>query len=153
MPQPEPRFDTFRLQTQWALDAEIDSLIVIDRDGDVNQVIDTDTPFDIEVKWHVSGLIAPALNGCFWKIEVYAESIGPKPEVLLASDPNVPCNSRIGRTDFVKRFNNINPVDLNGNKLEGPYKLTLVITSHNSAGDPLHLAGFIDGPLVQFYTA
>lgn len=151
----EPRFDTFHLDNHPSIiDAAIDTLLVIDKDGEPNMVIDVDTPFDMKVEWHVSGLIGPALQGSIWTINVYAESMGPGPEVTLVKNLTVPFNWTGPVTTFTKTIPNIDPVDPStGLKLDGAYKLTLVITSTNSAGVRLHLAGFVEGPLVQFYAA
>lgn len=137
-------FDLFTINNPVILDGSA-SGTVLDKDGDPNLVIDVDSPFTVRATWSLSGLLAPALGGT-WLIRAVAESIGPGPDLVLGT-ASQPCVCGLGTTTFTQDIN-VGP----GLPADGTYKLTVVIT-HMNNGIRSHMAGFYEGPIVQFYKA
>lgn len=52
-------------------------------------VLDSGLPFNVTVRWEVPTPVVPTLRGSF-RIRVYAESIGPGPEVQIGPTTTVP---------------------------------------------------------------
>jgi hypothetical protein len=146
----EPRFDTFTLNNKALIDADITSVVVKDADGDPNMVLDTDSTFTVTVDWFLSGLIAPALGGQ-WNLVIYAEKIGPGEDLTL-DKATIPLVPSVAPHLYSHTSPALKPKDSSGNPPNGTYQLSAVIT-HTNSGVRTHLAGFMEGPIVQFYTA
>ncbi len=138
-------FDLFTIANPIILNGGISGL-VLDKDGDPNLVIDVDSPFTIRVNWFLSGLVAPALGGNF-HVKAVAESIGPGPDFVLGTAV-VPCICGLGVTNFTKDLN-VAP----GLPADGTFKITMLIIHESGGGIKTHMAGFFEGPVVQFYKA
>ncbi len=102
--------------------------------------------FRIHVVWNVSGQAWAWINGQ-WDLHAYLELMGPGPELML-TDPN----------DHVIpfRFDGLpydRWIDVGQNVVNdaGAYKLVVTLTYINNAGQPDQMAGYWEGPILQFY--
>jgi len=127
-----------------ALDADVTTVLIRDKDGNPNRVLDSDFSFDIYVEWTVSpASTAQVLDGT-WRVLAYAESMGPGPEVNLGST-DVPANGVLAYGGTITVPAGTLPADTPPNS--GVYKLVVVIQYRNDLGTLTELAGFSDGPL------
>ena len=124
-----------------------------------NLVLDPSKPFRIEVDWQIDGILAPlwltALGGD-WRVETYAESIGPGPEVRIGQT-SVPVASP-GAAVPVKYQAVINVgagasnlVEHSVNGPSGTYKLVTTIFLNSSIPGPIgyDVCGFCEGPIIK----
>lgn len=145
----EPRFDTFMINNPVIIKGNISNLLITDLDGDPNLVLDVDSKFLVHVDWSLTGLLQPALGG-EWHLHIYAESIGPGADAVLY-DTVIPLNPAVQNYHFVTPQLTM-PTGTDGNVLDGTYQLSAILT-HTHSGIRTHMAGFIEGPMVQFYRA
>jgi hypothetical protein len=96
----------------------------------------------LQVDWNVNGALVGAIAGT-WHVRCYLESMGPGPEVLVAS-ADVALN---GGNNYSRTF--IIPVGTPPQA--GAYKLVTVITFTNVLGNPGLFAGYDEFGLLQFY--
>lgn len=122
---------------------------VLDPLGQVPQshIIQIADPWQVRVRWNVAGdavtTFAPTAQ---WRIRIAVESLGPGLEANVGEivEPvGAPAASHsYDRTVNISgSFPGLTP---------GAYKLVTVMTLENG-GLPCPLAGFIEGPVVQFY--
>lgn len=119
-----------------------------------NHVMNPDEPFDITVKWEVSGLLfklwQKALGGN-WNVQAYAESVGGGPEILIGRDDTVaavPAQSQYEVTFTVPAgtLQEGNP----GDNVSGIYKLVVSVFLNSDLGAPgFDMVGFSEGPIIQ----
>ena len=118
-----------------------------------DKVIRADQPWLIHLEWQVSGLAVPVQAG-EWHLDVYAESMGPGPELRLP----IPLAKHIvplvfGQTDYTFEYTvppNTVPVQPGHST---PYMLVVTIVYHRPDGLPGPMAGFYEERMVQFYNA
>ena len=65
------------------LDAAITSVQVLDLDGNPNLVVEAGAGFNVPVRWHLTGVLAPLVIND-WHVRLFAESIGVGFEGKLA---------------------------------------------------------------------
>lgn len=103
--------------------------------------------WSVRVQWDISGAAVPAFApGALWHVRVSLESIGPGLEAVMAeiTEPMGPpaLSHNYDRTvNIPGSFPGLTP---------GAYKLTTVVTLENG-GVPCPLAGYVEGPVLQFY--
>lgn len=105
-------------------------------------IISMTDDWHLQVNWQVHGLFVPSICGT-WQVRAYLESIGPGPELLVASR-DISMN---GQNDYSHVF----LIGPNVPNRPGPYKLVTVLTSLNALGRPAPFAGYDEGPILQFY--
>lgn len=119
-----------------------------------NHVLNRNDAFQIKVDWSITGLLRPlwlsALGGR-WNVQVYAESLGGGPEILLASDNSVPADPN--RADYTVQLN-VPPNTLDegnpGSNTSGIYKLVVSVFLDSTLGSPgFDMTGFSEGPIIQ----
>lgn len=124
-------------------------------------VVNPDEEFDITVEWEIHGdlvplWLAPAELGPNWDVVVFAESIGPGPEVELGratvdkntftADASQPFGRKYSATVQVKAGTITE--DINGDS--GTYKLVATVFLNSSLGTPgFDLTGFREGPIIR----
>lgn len=133
-----------------------------DPDNDPNTVLEISTDWSVKVRWHIIGLGANNLAGADWHVKVKIESMGEGEEKTLRDvtvpggnyDPATSTASHLdyevtipilARDPAVRLADRVND--------EGVYRLVAVVT-HDKVGGfpgPDRVAGFIEGPMLQFY--
>lgn len=112
--------------------------------------------WQLKVNWTAEGNnIAAVLNpNMTWHVQAYLESIGPQleappvvDEIVLFNDGVIPGD--LNKLEYSKSFN----VAPNKPAEAGVYKLVTVLTCAIPPATPGPLAGFDEGPLLQFYVA
>jgi hypothetical protein len=126
-----------------------------------NHVLDPSKPFTVTMTWRLVGPDVPlwlaGLAPSNWDVKVYAESMGPGPEIILAEETH----PRLG---FVKpdpntwEFTHVVTVPANTLAEENPgpagpsgvYKLVATVFLNSTLGAPgFDIAGFNEGPLIK----
>jgi hypothetical protein len=119
-----------------------------------NHVLNRNDSFQVTVKWRITGLLRPlwlAALGGNWNVQVYAESIGGGPEILLARNDTVAADPN--RADYDVTFT-VPPNSLDegnpGSNVSGIYKLVTSVFLDSSLGSPgFDMTGFLEGPIIQ----
>lgn len=124
--------------------------VISDPDGvPASNIISLRDHFTLEVSWDMIGTMVGSIGG-IWHVRAYLESIGPGPEMLIASRDV----KMTGQPHYHEAFN-IDPDNLpdpNIKKIsEGMYKLGIVLTSTNLLGKPAPFAGYEEGNILQFF--
>jgi hypothetical protein len=142
------------------IEGNITTVIVIDPAGEFppfsvgNHVLNRNDSFKIKVAWKITGLLRPlwlsALGGR-WNVQVYAESLGGGPEVLLASDNSVAADPQV--SDYALEIT-VPPNALAegnpGSQTSGIYKLVVSVFLNSDLGAPgFDMTGFNEGPIIQ----
>lgn len=125
-------------------------------------VIDPTKPFDITVDWEIFGALVPLWLAALddnWNVSVFAESIGPGPEIplgtaLVPKTAVLPCIVN-GAQPNCTRYSatvTVPPTTLTedvGND-SGTYKLVVTVFLNSSLGQPgFDLTGFREGPIIR----
>lgn len=118
-----------------------------------NLVVDRSKPFNIDVEWELSGINAPlylAALDANWSVEAYAESMGPGPELQIAST-TVPKNGNRYSTTLVVPANTLEEGNPGNGGPSGVYKLTVTAFLNSSLGGStgFDIAGFAVGPMIR----
>jgi len=110
-------------------------------------IIRTDQEWGVKVHWDLKGSLAPLICG-EWCVHLCLESIGPGPE-LRFDHPHIhldPCGDGEYNCDF-----RIKPGKIRGKDCSYPYKLVVTVTYLTACEKPGPIAGFVEGPILQFY--
>ena len=115
-------------------------------------IIRTDQEWGVKLHWDLKGSLAPFICG-EWCIHLFLESMGPAPELKLDPYPKYempldPCGDGEYYFDF-----RVKPGIVTGQHCSNPYKVVVTVTYLNACHKPGPIAGFVEGPLVQFYEA
>ncbi|MDH3660108.1 MAG: hypothetical protein OEU92_08770 [Alphaproteobacteria bacterium] len=118
-----------------------------------NLVIDPSKPFDIDVEWELSGSNAPlylAALDANWSVEAYAESMGPGPEIQIAS-ATVPKNGLAYSTTLHVPASTLPEGNPGNGGPSGVYKLVVTAFLNSSLPGPtgFDIAGFSEGPMIR----
>ena len=142
------------------IQGDVTTVVVVDPASDFaplevgNHVLDRTKPFQITVKWTISGLLAPlwlsALGGN-WNVQAYAESLGGGPEILLAEDDTVAADPTV--LDYEATLN-VPAFALEegdpGSNTSGIYKLVISVFLNSTLPSPgFDMVGFNEGPIIQ----
>lgn len=124
------------------------TVTVLDPDLNPNNILDSAQGGSVKVDWSFSGVLAGFVPIVTFTVNVYAESMGPGPEVTVGTQvvsPGAPLTATIAITS--------GQLPAGGATSSGVYRLTTVITSSIVfPGVPtiqLPLAAFVDGPTIQ----
>ncbi len=110
-------------------------------------VIRTNQAWDLLVEWTASGVLTSWIAGK-WDMHIYLESMGPGEDLDL-TDPNeheVPLTP--GPTPVTYTYH---PDFKAGIVPPGSYKLVFTVRYIDASGRPDQMAGYWDGPIIQFY--
>ncbi|MDY7086118.1 MAG: hypothetical protein SYR96_13530 [Actinomycetota bacterium] len=116
-----------------------------DNSGAPANVLEASKPFKVETKWDIVPEAARLLGGV-WTVSVYAESIGPGPEMHLGSE-TVPLNGGTNYSATVTVPAGTLPNDPTP-PASGIYKLVTVLT-HRNFGKNSDVAGLVEGPVAR----
>jgi hypothetical protein len=119
-----------------------------------NHVLNRNESFQVKVAWEITGLLRPlwlsALGGN-WNVQLFAESLGGGPEILLASDNSV---AALPPAEDYSVTLNVPPNSLDegdpGSNVSGIYKLVVSVFLDSTLGPPgFDMTGFNEGPIIQ----
>lgn len=136
--------------------------------GDSNLVIDPTKPLDIHVEWEVFGTDMPIWLGAAddqWRVEVFAESLGPGPEIRVGpvasadKSASIPCTVNAAQPNCFKWETDVSVASVpqlpEGNpggppgEPSGLYRIVVVVFLNSSVGGAgFDLAGFRGGPVI-----
>ena len=119
-----------------------------------NSVLDPSKDFQIAVNWSITGLLRPlwltALGGN-WNVQVFAESLGGGPEILLARDDSVAADPNV--FDYAVTLTvpaGTLPEGNPGSEVSGIYKLVASVFLDSTLPSPgFDMVGFNEGPIIQ----
>lgn len=113
-------------------------------------IIRTDQAWAVDLTWQLHGPLVPMICG-HWCLHIFMESIGSGPEFSLP-DPGpeilIPVNQPSG--NYSHHFH-VPAGRVTADHCSTPYKVVVAITYKTQYGTPGPLAGFVEGPILQFY--
>ncbi|GEM_PF-1770965 len=116
---------------------------VIGEQGKPQRMLGKNAPFEIEVLWEVGGHAAFLVTGS-WKIEAFAESLGPGESAFLGQT-TTPITKAPPDTWTVRL--NVPPDTLT--PVSGVYKILVVLSHMDVFGEETPICGFTDGPIIK----
>ncbi len=128
--------------------------VALDPDQNPNHVFERALAWKIRVNWSITGSICAAIGG-EWKLTAFLESIGagfegqvglPVPLIPVISVPLTGAFPHETRT-----YSHVMDVPANTPPNDGVYKL-VVLVQHVNGGLRDRMAGFVEGPLLEFYS-
>jgi hypothetical protein len=136
------------------LSGAIDAFVVQEEgEGAVKptRIIRVGSDWSVHIEWELTGQLAKLICG-EWCVHLYLESMGPGPELKLPVNghhvPLDPCGD--GKYEYWCR---VRAGTVTAEHCSTPYKLVIGITYLNYCGKPGPIAGFVEGPILQFYEA
>jgi hypothetical protein len=142
------------------IEGNVSTVLVIDPAGTFppfevgNHVLNPADPFKISISWEITGLLRPlwlsALGGN-WNVQVFAESLGGGPEILLVRDDSVAADPSTGSYSVTIDVppNTLQEGDP-GSNVSGIYKLVASVFLNSNLGSPgFDMTGFNEGPIIQ----
>jgi hypothetical protein len=125
----------------------------------VTNVIQTTQSWGVQLEWVMTGLEARRGHG-HWNMRVFLESMGEGPEYDLPGAGPITILNSEGTWDAAageRTFANVPgklPLDIDpavDPVAPGTYRLTATILYYDDADVPLPVAGFFEGPILEFY--
>lgn len=120
-------------------------------------IIRTDQDWSVHVHFHTTGSLVPVLQGV-WHLDLYLERMGPGPDLRLPIGPpeglDVPLTPG-SSPQFYNPFINISAGTVPASPSGHPtaYKLVITVAYRYCRNGAFGLmAGFVEGPMIQFYT-
>ncbi|NTU81271.1 MAG: hypothetical protein HGA45_18135 [Chloroflexales bacterium] len=118
-------------------------------------ILEADKAAAVHVTWSLSGALVPFTTGT-WYVSAFLESMGPGPDKRLPIAPGaaVPLTPQPGVGPVA--YNVLipipaNTIEITSAEITKPYKLVVTVTYSGPTGQPGPMAGFSDGPMLQFY--
>lgn len=133
-----------------SLSAEVTRVQVLDADLTPNHVLQLGKDWHIKVEWEITddpghAPLVPAIGGT-WQVRAKLESIGAEWEGMVGA--MVPVALVPGQTHYSTTIHGAGFPPA-GN--DGGYKLLVTINYIYPTGVPGPMAGFLEGPMIQFY--
>lgn len=116
--------------------------------GEPQLVLRTDQDWQLNVHWEVTGVAAPIIHGT-WRVEGYMESIGAGGEFELP-ELDVAMGALVYNEVLLVPAAVV-AAQLAPGEPSTPFKLTTTLTAVDHAGDVWPMAGFQEGPIIQFF--
>jgi hypothetical protein len=126
------------------LDGSIEAEVYEDDPLKPTTVISTDQDWGITVTWSFTGGLVNMIGGK-WNLQAHLETMGPGTDVSLP-DPPLVIELDPPKTDYEKKIE----VDA-GTVAKGPYKLVITLLYKDLTDGPGPVAGYVEGPMLQFY--
>lgn len=115
-------------------------------------LIRTDQNALVHVEWSLDGALTEFICGS-WCVSVHMESIGPGPEIRLPEPAlTLDLAPAPGRNDY-QAVVTIPAHSIEPQGCAAPYKLAVVVSYRSPAGRATSMAGFVELPILTFYTA
>ncbi len=124
----------------------INAFAVLDPSGlQPTTIIRTTDTWHVSIGWQISGIVADAIAGT-WQVRAFLESmgagfegqVGPTININLAVDPTTP-----------RDYNAL--VTVPPGVPAGTYKLVVTVNYLTPANQPGFMAGYQEGPIIQFF--
>jgi hypothetical protein len=136
------------------LTGDVDILTHQDPDPDPNTVLEIQDQWMVRAHWWIQGPIVPFMAGT-WHVSVIVESMGKAGEKTLKT-VDVPFTPPVGNprhylVDIPIPSYLTEPDPEKAITEDGVYQLVVVITYTTPGGQVGRMAGFNEGPLLQFY--
>jgi hypothetical protein len=124
---------------------------VTEVDGvDPTTIIDVNKDAKVHISWRLDGALTPFVCG-HWCVSIFLESIGEGPELSLPAEPaEVPLHPEPGPKAY-EAWILIPAGTIAPEHCSVPYKLVSTVTYRTVKGRPGPMAGFVEGPVLQFY--
>ncbi|HML24997.1 MAG TPA: hypothetical protein PKD09_25305 [Aggregatilinea sp.] len=137
-------------------EGDISNVIVLDPGQQPTSIIHIGDAWKIRVKWNVKGLFAGTMtDNTTWHVSIVLESFGKGFEGEVAHD-DVLGNS-VPLVALERTYEATLPAfpgGVPGNLIPGPYKMAAVLTlTDTMTGNPVPIAGYFEGQVMQFYKA
>jgi hypothetical protein len=116
--------------------------------GEPQLVMRTDQAWELSVHWDVIGVAANIIFGT-WRVECYLESIGPGGEFEIP-ELDVPMGAHPYDVTLPVPPGFVVP-QMAAGEPSTPFRLTTTLTARDPAGNIWPMAGYEEGPVVQFY--
>lgn len=116
--------------------------------GTPQLVLRTDQAWQLVVHWEVIGVARPNIHGT-WRVEGYLESIGAGGEFEIP-EGNAPMGNATYDVVLPVPPGFVTPQMAPGEP-STPFKLTTTLTAVDHAGHVWPMAGYEDGPVIQFF--
>ncbi len=130
---------------------------IVDNGVAPTTIIRTDSEWSVKVEWDTTGPLTGMIGGT-WHLHIYLESMGPGDEVELydkkapPKDPGYPFEHDIPLTPGPSPVHYHLHPDIEANAVKaGAYKLVMTLTYTDINDNRQPLAGYWEGPIVQFY--
>jgi hypothetical protein len=117
-------------------------------------IIRSDQVWGVHVRWATSGTLVRMICGK-WCLQVHLESIGPGPELRLPRKPvHIPLDP-CGKHKYPYTVHYKYHLDIPAGTITPahcgiPYKLVTSLTYIDYCGKPGPIAGYVEGPIMQF---
>jgi len=111
-------------------------------------IIRTDQEWGVKMHWDLKGSLTEYICG-EWCVHLFLESMGPGPELKLDARREIPLNP-CGDGEYYYDFR-VKPGVVTGKHCSTPYKVVVTVTYLTACHKPGPIAGFVEGPIVQFY--
>ena len=140
------------------LNADIEC-VVVDPTGNPNTVIPANEPWAIDVKWSLTGQNSSMIAG-EWVVHANLESIGPGPEIQLHDWADPECGTAASGQPLPNATGEYKchfdvPASAITDAMAGhdslTMKLVVTVTYKDSLGHWGGLAGYCEGPILQFF--
>ncbi len=126
---------------------------VMEHGGTVpTNIIRADQAWGVDLHWDLHGSLVPMICG-YWCVHVCLESIGSGPELKLpddipAAEVKIPVNQISGHYSY--HFH-VPAGVVKPEHCSTPFKLVATITYETQYKTPGPMAGYVEGPILQFY--
>lgn len=136
---------------------DINVMTIQDPGIDANTVLEINQDWSVIVTWDLFGPSADLLTTLPWHVQLIVESMGSGQENMLAAvtvgGGSVTPIAGGYRYEVKIKVPAKNPADPQHTiQTEGVYKLVTVVTHDHVSGKKDRVAGFREGPMVQFYS-
>jgi len=115
-------------------------------------IIRTNQSWAVNIRWQTTGLATGMITGN-WHLHCFLESLGPGADIDLVDpgDHIVPLTPGPSPVNYAVHFDvpagAVGPVPAAGRL----YRLVVSLTYREPGGGPGPMAGFVEGPVLQFY--
>ncbi len=113
-----------------------------------NTVIQAGAAWTIQVQWELTGGFTTSLLFGTWKLQAYLERFGPGADLVI---PPVDVPFTNGVPTGAGLSYNLSIPALGVPVQPGMYTMAVAMRYVDSANNPTQIAGFVQGPVVEFY--
>jgi hypothetical protein len=148
----------FEPQFENQIEGQINSVTVVDParpDHTPNFVLDPSKPFDINIEWELNGSQVPLYidhpqTATNWTVNVFAESLGPGPELVIYNGSEAKGTGALSMS--YSHSATVAAGSLSEhipNTQSGMYKLVVTVFLNSTTGFGYDIAGCFEGPIIM----